>query len=66
MAILLREGLWHADDHTFLSMQIWCQGELLRTNDDWVGLGKVAFKAFGPGALEIPWMGLGKTRGSKP
>ena len=30
------------------------------------GLGKAASKAFGLGALEIPWIGFGRTRGSKP
>ena len=30
------------------------------------GLGKTASKAFGPGALEITWIGFGKTRGLKP
>ena len=30
------------------------------------GLGRAAFKAFGLGALEIPWIGFGRIRGSKP
>jgi len=30
------------------------------------GLGRVVFKAFGTKALEIPWMDLGRTKGSKP
>ena len=30
------------------------------------GLGKAASKAFGLGALEIPWIGFGRTKGSKP
>ena len=30
------------------------------------GLGRVASKVFGLGALEIPWIGFGKTRGLKP
>ena len=29
-------------------------------------LGRVASKAFGPGALKIPWIGFGRTRGLKP
>jgi len=37
MAILVREGLQHMDDHTFLSLQIWHEGEHLLTDDDWVG-----------------------------
>ena len=31
-----------------------------------IGLGKAAFKAYGLGATEIPWMDFGKTRGLKP
>jgi len=34
-AILVREGFWHADDRTFLSLQSWCQGEHLPANDNW-------------------------------
>ena len=30
------------------------------------GLGRTTSKAFGLGALEIPWIELGKTEGSKP
>ena len=31
-----------------------------------IGLGRVASKAFRPGALDFPWIGFGKIRGSKP
>ena len=30
------------------------------------GLGRIASKAFGPRALKIPWIYLGRIRGSKP
>ena len=30
------------------------------------GMGKAASKTFGLGALEIPWIELGRTKGSKP
>lgn len=30
------------------------------------GLGRAVSKTFGPKALEIPWIGFGKIRGSKP
>ena len=31
-----------------------------------IGLGRAASKAFGLGALEIPWIGFGRIRGLKP
>ena len=31
-----------------------------------IGLGRVTSKAFRPGALDFPWIGFGKIRGSKP
>jgi len=60
MAILVREGLRHVDDHSFLSLQIWRQGEHLWTDEDWVG--KAASKAFGLRALKIPWIYLGRIK----
>jgi len=31
-----------------------------------IGLGRATYKAFGPRALKIPWIGFDRTKGSKP
>ena len=64
MAILVMEGLWHAMTTPSWVCRFGAKENIFRPMI--TGLGRAASRAIGPRAPNIPWIDLGRTRGSKP
>ena len=52
MAVFVREGFRHTNDHAFLSLKFGIKENIFKLM--MIGLGSATSKAFGRGALEIP------------